>query len=210
MGGCPVAHAPELIRGSTDRHGRECARYRESALRRLVALHPDVAVLSSFDEYVTRVPEPTADRASDGRVSPAAWERGLRRTYARLAGAGIPVVAIRGTPRPGFDVPACLSRRMARLPFAGRCEYERDEALHGAAREAQLAAVRDAVARRLPVTAVDMADVVCDAARCGVVRDGIVVFTDDNHLTASFTYAVAPALGTRLDAAAAGMGVRLP
>jgi hypothetical protein len=59
------------------------------------------------------------------------------------------------------------------------------------------------------VTTVDMADVVCDAPRCGVVRNGIVVFTDNNHLTASFTRSVSNALGARLDAAVARLGLRL-
>jgi hypothetical protein len=210
MGGCPVADAPELVGGNSDRRGRECARYRDASVQKLIALKPDVAVLSSFDEYVTRVPEPSAGRTADGQVSPAAWERGLRRTYARLSGAGIPVVAIRGTPRPGFDVPACLSRRAADLPFARACEYERADALHGAARDAQLSAARDVAARGLPVATIDLADQVCASARCGVVRDGRVVFTDDNHLTASFTGATAEVFGARLDAALAPIGVRLP
>ena len=208
-GGCPVSDARELIASRTDRRGRECARYREAALRRLMALRPDVAVLSSYDEYVAREAS-TGAGGPDGRVSPAAWRRGLRRTYARLAGAGVPVVAIRGTPSPGFDVPACLSRRAAGLPMARACEYERRAALHGPARAAQQAAVRELAGRGLPVAAVDMADEVCASSRCGVRRAGLVVFTDDNHLTASFTRAAAGALGARLDAALGPIGVRLP
>jgi hypothetical protein len=209
-GGCPVADAPELVGARSNRYGRECALYREAAVRRLIALKPDVAVLSSYDEYVTRDAEPSGDRASDGRVSPTAWGRGLRRTYARLAGAGVPVVAIRGTPYPGFDVPACLSRRAARLPMADGCVYDRDRALHGPARAAQRSAADEVAARGLPVAAIDLADEVCAAARCEVLRDGRVVFTDGNHLTASFTRSAAGALGARLDAALAPMGVRLP
>jgi peptidoglycan/LPS O-acetylase OafA/YrhL len=209
-GGCPVADAPELVGARSNRHGRECARYREAAVRRLIALKPDVAVLSSYDEYVTRDAEPSSDRAPDRRISPTAWGRGLRRTYARLAGAGVPVVAIRGTPYPGFDVPACLSRRAARLPMADACEYDRDDALHGPARDAQRSAARDVAGRGLPVAAIDLADEVCATPRCAVLRDGRVVFTDGNHLAASFTRAAASALGARLDAALAPMGVRLP
>jgi hypothetical protein len=209
-GGCAVADAPELAGARSNRHGRDCARYRESAVRELIALAPDVAVLSSYDEYVTRDAEAAGDAAVDGRVSAAAWGRGLRRTYARLGAAGVPVVAIRGTPYPGFDVPACLSRRSAGLPMADACEYDRDDALHGAARAVQLAAVRDVAARGLPVAAIDLADEVCAAERCGGLRDGLVVFTDGNHLAASFTRAAAGTLGARLDAALAPMGVRLP
>jgi hypothetical protein len=43
-----------------------------------------------------------------------------------------------------------------------------------------------------------MNDQVCATPRCPVVQHGVVVFTDDNHLTASFSRLVAPALGDRL------------
>jgi hypothetical protein len=52
------------------------------------------------------------------------------------------------------------------------------------------------------VRILDMNDQVCASARCGVVRNGVVVFTDDNHLTASFSRSVAPVLGARIAAAA--------
>jgi peptidoglycan/LPS O-acetylase OafA/YrhL len=210
MGGCPVADAPELVDSRSNRRGRMCAEYREATVQRLIALQPDVAVLSNYDEYVTRDATPSADEATDGRISPAAWGRGLRRTYTRLADAGVPVVAIRGTPYPGFDVPACLSRRAARLPMADACGYDRNEALHASARAVQLDVVREISARGLAVTAVDLADEVCAASACGVMRDGRVVFTDGNHLTASFTRSAANGLGTRLDAALSSMGMRLP
>jgi hypothetical protein len=133
------------------------------------------------------------------------WRRGLRRPYARLSAAGVPVVAIRGTPRTWFDVPGCLSRRAAGLPLAGECAYERHRSLSGVA-----AAAQDDAARGLGVRVVDMNDRICPARRCGVVRDGVIVFTDDNHLTASFSRSTAPVLGARVAAAAAQLGARLP
>jgi hypothetical protein len=57
---------------------------------------------------------------------------------------------------------------------------------------------------------VDMNDQICATPRCGVVRSGVVVFTDDNHLTASFSRSVAPVLGPRVAQAVAQAGVRLP
>jgi hypothetical protein len=199
-GGCPVADAAGLGRGRPAAYARECARYREAMLRRIVALRPAAVVLSSWDHYVG------ADGAeAAGRVSAEAWGRGLRRTYQRLVAAGIPTVVIRGTPRTGFDVPACLSRRAAALPLAGDCTYERGAAFIPAAVAAQTRALRG-----LPVGVVDMNDQVCASPRCAPVRNGVIVFTDDNHLTASFSRWVAPVLGARVDAALRGIGVRLP
>jgi hypothetical protein len=187
-GGCPVADMPELVNARLKRYYHECTRYRDAMLRRIVTMRPAGVILSSWDHYI-----PPDGTGSDWQVTPELWQRGLRRTYARLTAAHLPVVAIRGTPRTWFDVPACLSRRAARLPFAAECTYERERALSRAA----IAAQSDA-ARGLPVRFVDMNDQICAAPRCGVIRNGAVVFADDNHLTATFSRSVAPVLGERL------------
>jgi peptidoglycan/LPS O-acetylase OafA/YrhL len=187
-GGCPVADMPDLMHHRLKRYYHECTRYRQAMLNRIVAMRPAAVILSSWDHYI-----PPDGTGADWQVTPEMWRSGLRRTYARLTGAGLPVVAIKGTPRTWFDVPACLSRRAADLPFAQECTYERSRSLARSAIEAQTAA-----ARGLPVRFVDMNDRICSAARCGVVRNGVIVFTDDNHLTASFTRSLAPVLGARI------------
>ena len=130
---------------------------------------------------------------------------GLRRTYSRLSAAGIPVVAIRGTPRTPFAVPTCLSRSAAQLMFARTYEYNREAAFRPAAVAAQTNA-----ARGLDVRFVDMNDQICAGVRCGVMKNGVVIFTDDNHPTASFSRSLAPVLGVRSAQAAAELGTRLP
>jgi len=187
-GGCPVADMPELMHARLKRYYHECTRYREAMIQRIIALRPNAVILSSWDHYM-----PPDGKGSDWQVTPVVWRNGLRRTYQRLAGAGITTVAIRGTPRTGFDVPGCLSRRAATLPFAKACEYDRSRSLSPLA----IAAQNDA-ARGLPIRFLDMNDQICATPLCSVVRNGIVVFTDDNHLTASFTRSLAPVLGVRM------------
>jgi hypothetical protein len=187
-GGCPVADLSEPIFTSRKRD-RECADYREAMLQRIVARPPSFVILSSWDHYVSSAKK----GGTAWEVLPDAWQRGLRRTYARLTAAGIPVVVIRGTPRTWFDVPACLSRRAARLPFAEDCRYDLARAHIEPARDAQVAA-----ARGLPIRFVDMNDQICATTRCDVVRNGVIVFTDDNHLTASFSRSVSGVLGSRI------------
>ena len=199
-GGCPVADMRGLLHPKARRMWHECNRYREAMLRRIVAMRPTAVILSSWDHYV-----PVDGGASEWQVTPESWRRGLRRTYARLSTAGIPVVAIRGTPRTWFDVPQCLSRRAARLPMAESCDYDRAASLSPAAVAAQSSA-----ARGLRMRIVDMNDQVCATARCAPVRGGTIVFTDDNHLTASFSRLVGPVLGTRVQAALADLGARVP
>jgi hypothetical protein len=188
MGGCPVADFSELIEGASARRYRGCSRYREAMLSRIIAQRPRAAILSSWDRYIE-----TADgEKSDYQVPEAVWIEGLRRTYTRLTAAGIPVIVIRGTPLVPFDVPSCQSRRAAGLLFATDCMYEVDESFAARGRRAQ-----DVAARGLDVTFVDMNDVVC-ANPCATMSRGIVMFTDNNHLTASFARSMGSRLGERL------------
>jgi hypothetical protein len=189
-GGCPVADMPGLMHARLKRWYHECTRYREAMLRRIIAMRPNAVILSSWDHYM-----PADGKGADWQVTPEMWRRGLRRTYTRLTATRIRTVAIRGTPRTWFDVPGCLSRRAARLPAARSCVYERSRAFSRVAIDAQ-----NEAARGLPIGFVDMNDQICSTARCAVMRKGIVVFTDDNHLTASFSRSVAPVLGARLQA----------
>jgi hypothetical protein len=38
----------------------------------------------------------------------------------------------------------------------------------------------------------------CGSDLCEPVRNGLVVYTDDNHLTATYARSIAPAIGERL------------
>jgi len=102
---------------------------------------------------------------------------------------------IRGTPRPGFDVPSCLSRQASGAPFQLRsCEYDYAESL-----APKLVAAQNEAARGIPgLVFVNMNDRFCTGERCPVVQRGNVVFRDDGHLTTAFSRAEAPVLGQRI------------
>jgi hypothetical protein len=189
-GGCPVSDAPEMTHPRRARTYRECTGFREAMLQRIEREKPAAVILSSWDHYIAM------DGQSSWQVTPEQWEEGLRRTYTRLAGAGVRMIVMRDVPQVPFDVPECLSRRAAGLPFASSCFYDRAKATHPGGIAAQ-----DRAARNLPVTFVDMNDVICPASRCSSVVGGRVVFTDDNHITASFSRSVGDVLGARIVAA---------
>jgi len=188
-GGCPVADVPQLTNPRLRRHYHECTRYREAMMQRIIAMRPSAVILSSWDHYV-----PVRGGGDSWQLTMDMWRTGLHRTYARLHDAGIPVIAMRGTPRTWFDVPLCHSRRVAGLPGATDCTMDRSRIHSPGARAAQ-----DEAARGLPVRFVDMNDAICASERCQTMRNGIVMFTDDNHLAASFSRSLAPQLGARLD-----------
>ncbi|MBC8087437.1 MAG: acyltransferase [Phycisphaerae bacterium] len=199
-GGCPVADMPELMHARLKRYYHECTRFREAMVQRIIALKPAAAVLSSWDHYL-----PNGEAPSSWQVTPEMWQGGLRRTYARLSAAGVPIVAVRGTPRTKFNVPSCLSRKTAALLFAGTCEYKLGASLSTVAIAAQSSA-----ARGLGVQFVDMNDVVCQTSPCSTFKNGVVIFTDDNHLTVAFSRSVAEAFGARVAKAAGVLGQTLP
>jgi peptidoglycan/LPS O-acetylase OafA/YrhL len=191
-GGCPVSDAPEMTHPRRIRHYRECARYRSAMLDRIVREKPAAVILSSWDHYIAM-----DGRSSSWQVTPAQWEAGLRRTYQRLTRAGIQVIVMRDVPQMPFDVPQCLSRRAAGLPFAQSCSYERAKAIHPIGIAAQSRA-----ARGLPVSFIDMNDVICRGPRCSPIQGGLVMYTDDNHITASYSRSVGDILGARIVAVA--------
>jgi hypothetical protein len=52
--------------------------------------------------------------------------------------------------------------------------------------------------------AVDLSEVICDADRCPATRGRYLVYRDTNHLTATFSSALAPYLYRQLAALLAG------
>lgn len=190
-GGCPVSHAPEMTHPRRVKHYRECARFREAMLQRIIRTRPAVVILSSWDHYIAMDGHP-----SSWQVTPAQWEAGLRRSYERLTRAGIRTIVMRDVPQTPFDVPQCLSRRAAGLPAAGSCLYDRSRALHPVGVVAQ-----NRAARGLPISFIDMNDVICPTSQCSPVRNGMVIYTDDNHITATFSRSVGDVMGARLTAA---------
>ncbi|MGE0440535.1 MAG: acyltransferase family protein [Gemmatimonadales bacterium] len=191
MGACPVADLRGLVTGVAERALGNCLRYREESLRRLEAAPPAAIILSNADYYVE------AEPGQEMRLPEAVWIEGLRRTYARLAKLGVPIAVLRDVPWSPFDVPACLSRRAAGLPFAADCRFTPDRAFIAKARRTQ-----DRAARGLPVRFVDMSDRICGpAGPCATERDGMILYTDDDHISATFSRSLAPVLGERLAAA---------
>jgi peptidoglycan/LPS O-acetylase OafA/YrhL len=191
MGACPVADLRGLIGGAAARMYRGCAGFQEAVMRRLAAQRPRAVILSNADYYME----------GDGvepRLPESVWALALRRTYARLTRMGIQVIVMRDVPWAPFDVPSCLSRRAAGLPFATDCRFEPNRDFMARAQGAQ-----DKAARGLGVRFIDLNDQVCDmgGGRCATERDGMVLYTDDDHISRTFSRSLGLVLGERLDAA---------
>src|SRR6202140_23124 len=190
--GCPAADL-RPHQGFAARDG--CAEWRAAAPQRIKAIAPGLVIMVSATSYV-RV-STSADAAS---FSDEAWQAATRRTLETLAAAGIRVVAIRATPLPPFDVPTCLARALRlQSAFPGRCAFAASPALSPGIFQAERAG-----AHGIPgVGFIDMTPSFCDDHTCPAMRDGMVVYRDDEHLTGRFSASLAAALEERLRAALA-------
>jgi hypothetical protein len=190
--GCPAADVRPR-EGFAARDG--CAEWRAAALHRIKAIAPGLVIMASATAYI-RESTPT-DAAS---FSDEAWQAATRRTLESLAAAGIRVVAIRATPLPPFDVPTCLARALRhQSSFPGRCAFAASPAL-----SPEIFRAEQAGGHGIPgVGFIDMTPSLCDDRTCPAMRDGIVVYRDDQHLTGSFSASLAEALDGRLRAALA-------
>ena len=184
--GCPPVDVLYFNR----RLGREyveCAQWRRNAEARIRRIAPQLVVSSAFyGHYPFRAAE---------------WQAGATRTLRSLSAAAGRVVWLHDTPTPPHDVPECLARvvRQRRLgvSLGHPCDFALDGTLDVEARQA----VSAAVAVVAGAVELDLTSEVCPAGQCRARLGGRIVFSDDDHLTATFGRSLAPALGRGLETA---------
>ena len=189
---CPAARV-QVYSVTLKRQDVECSSWRESALQRIVQLHPNLVILSEKDGLVANHTHPTG--LGSHAISAKEWGEGIRSTVSYLDSHGIGTVLIADVPRAGFDVPICLSRAAAHDWAPQDCEPKRETALNEDARQAEDAAIIGLANVRL----LDFADTLCTGPFCQPVIGGEVVFRDSNHLTSSFARRLAPYLQREIE-----------
>ncbi|MER6768228.1 SGNH hydrolase domain-containing protein [Streptomyces bacillaris] len=180
--GCPL---PQLAVDSPQlgRAYRECDTWRADALDRLrTGPKPRLIVIASLNRYTT-----------DRELLAAAWEK----TLEPLRKIGAPIVYIEDTPVPGTDIPACVSGAPA---DAAACAFDRAEAVRD-----------DPLARRIAsgavpgVRTISVNPALCpgDGPTCPAVRERILLYRDDAHLTNVAAVVLTPRLERLLTEAGA-------
>jgi peptidoglycan/LPS O-acetylase OafA/YrhL len=186
---CPIA----LTEGSWSRAREDaCTQWRASAMRRILATHPDLVITSNYAGHVH------LGSGEERRYEAREWLHGLRRSLRALDSAEINTILIRDTPPPDFDVPACVASlvrwQRSTPPF---CAFERSTP-----RSVAIAELESAAARGLPrVKLLDLASEICPEQSCRTLRDNVLVFRDKHHLTRRFAEGLSGALNRELDVA---------
>jgi peptidoglycan/LPS O-acetylase OafA/YrhL len=163
--GCRSLESEELWAGARN---RSCATWRESAVNWLAENPPELLVLA---DHVGRSTESAAR-------TEARWRDATASTVARFP-AGVPIAILAETPEFSFSPPVCLSQN---LTNAAECSEDRSVAVNTSV----IAGVR-AGAGLAGATFVDLTDWFCDTARCPTVIGSSLVYTDEHHLSATFS-----------------------
>jgi len=163
-----------------------CDLWRDLSVARMRGLHPDMIVLSSSSRY----PPPGNPT---GLISVSEWGQKSRETFLALSQAGTRVIFIRDTPHFDYNIPSCLAQR----EWNGRAKCDpspRSNALEHEIYDAEV----HAGAGIANVRFIDMSDAILVGDRLEPERNGLVLFSDGDHLTQSFAGSLAGALQNQL------------
>lgn len=152
----------------------QCLRYQEDAWPLLLEQEPDVVLLSS------------ARYGAPGEVVAEA----LARRVDALSEQGVVPVLLRDVPRPGFDVPECLMDHPDDVP---ECAFDRQEGLAASGRG------HDELAQLRPgLGVIDLTEVICPGPVCSPVVGDVVVWRDNNHLSATYVRSLSEVVEARV------------
>jgi peptidoglycan/LPS O-acetylase OafA/YrhL len=169
-GSCPFNAATVDLDGAPN---TACDAHNDNVAAALLADPPD-ALLVAGSRYQASVAEGPLPSLEDSKPLLA---QGYRDAWAPFVDAGIPVVALRDTPRPDVLVPECVAEHVTEL---SRCAMDRDAILWPDGPE--VTAATDAPGVEL----LDLTPWICPGDSCPMVIGGVVVYRDGNHLTATY------------------------
>jgi peptidoglycan/LPS O-acetylase OafA/YrhL len=156
----------------------ECDTWRGLVVARLQKLKPDlVIVASSRDLLAANASDP--DQVHQGEA--------MARLLQQVPGAKAILV---DTPVSRYNVPSCLSRHRSDVR---PCQTSRSYALGPSP-----GVVERTAAVELGATLVDMTPFICPGDPCPVVLDGMIVYRDSHHMTATFAVSLQASLEASL------------
>jgi hypothetical protein len=154
---------------------QSCVSWRASALQWIQDNPPDLVVIANHLGFSD----------SPAKVTVPRWRDATQSTVARFP-TGVPVAIIAETPEFDFSPPMCLSRHLDDAPV---CSGLRTQVINSSA----VAGVRLGAAPA-GATFVDLTDWLCNARRCPTVIGSTLVYTDEHHLSATFSKELGPAV----------------
>lgn len=162
--GCAASDTnPQHISATVD----HCKHWRTKAMQAIIAMHPSAVVMASYDGVTLRGDTDPAPMLSTDEI-----RSGTRRTLQALAPARAPIIVLRDTPLPPFNIPACIMRLIDRPQSGGSCDFDATVALNGAAFSAEQAAAEGLT----QIYFLDMDDLICPGKYCPASQDGVPIY----------------------------------
>jgi len=181
---CSFATIPQTHAG---REFPQCDEWTDEAFTDVMTERPDLLVTVNAGRRGVW----DDGKALKGTDRYQAFEQTLRSDWQELNEAGIPVVAIADTPEMGIDVPECVSANPSDLEA---CAVPKEQAVDNRPHPEVDAA------EGLPQTEVlDINHLLCPDDTCPAVIDDVLVWRDNQHLTATFSETLATPLEKELD-----------
>ena len=161
----------------------ECQAWNQAVVEEIEDMEPDLVISSSSVAGLPHGLQP-------GPEARDAMAEGMVELWEEVTASGIPLVAIRDTPRTTSDVLDCLAKNADDLSSCDRPvadALERDDPQELAVREVEGAAM------------VDLNDLICTDHTCPAVVGNVVVYRDSHHLTETYARLLSDDMGTRID-----------
>jgi peptidoglycan/LPS O-acetylase OafA/YrhL len=155
-----------------------CWTWRVNTLELLERMHPDAVLV---------IGSRTSPTEPGDTVSPAE-----ARAWKRLASVGIRVVTLRDNPRFGFDVPACMEEQ----PDGLGCARARADVFSPVNPVENAKGVPESAAH------IDLTRFICREQLCEGAVGNVLIYRDDNHMTATYATTLARPLHQALRAKA--------
>ncbi|MDA2805991.1 acyltransferase family protein [Nocardiopsis suaedae] len=175
-GACLFTDAPQTYKGDPY---TSCAEWNRGVMDELEALRPDAVFTTGTTTSIDTSAGYDGEQVVDGYVD----------RWRELDAMGVEVVAVRDTPRLGFDAVQCLGEG-APDDCTARADVSLapDSPLDGA---------------DLPdnVSVLDLNDLLCSGGECPSVIGNVLVYWDSSHIGATYMRSMAPELEERLFAA---------
>jgi peptidoglycan/LPS O-acetylase OafA/YrhL len=171
--GCPVPNIAPRQDGSRF-SARVCIDWRQKAITAIQKLKPALVIVSSLDTYIP-----------DQGEMLTAWNNSLD----KLRKTGAPIAYIRDTPVPTTDIPTCIS---GAANDWSNCSFK-------PLNHTEPVIQQSILGNENGLKVIDLYRYLCAGSTCPAVRNGLLLYRDDSHITATAAKALEPALNSAFE-----------
>lgn len=189
---CPVTDV-EAYNDRLKRRYSECTPWRKNLFAHLQSIGPlDLVIIGRTFVYQTLTLDQGGKRLTASTIGPT-WREASLRSFRSLASVAPRIVVMRDNPHTSRPPLECLSENPA---APGKCSFPRRNHIQP---DSSLTRAERATGVESLVF-LDLTQTICPQAMCPVVtRDGIIIYRDQSHLTATYSRSLAGEIARRVN-----------